>query len=90
MKLLEGNSVQCIEIVEKVVSAMMLNCGVTLLKVLKVAESGLSGTAEDYGNALNIAEVDGRSILVWRKLLGVEGMQKLDAFKEVGFMSSNK
>ena len=50
MKLLGGgerNSVQCIEIVEKVVSVMMWNCGVTLLNVLKVAEGGSSGTAEE-------------------------------------------
>ena len=38
------NSVQCIEIVKKVVSVMMWNCGVTLLTTLKVAEGGLSRT----------------------------------------------
>ena len=49
VELLEGggNRVQCIEIVEKVVSVMMWNCGVTLLAALKVAEGGSSGTAEE-------------------------------------------
>ena len=28
----------------------------------------------NYMNSFNIAEVDGRSILVWRKLFGVEGI----------------
>ena len=42
-----GDSGQCIEIVEKVMSVMMQNCGVTLLTALKVAEGGLSGTAEE-------------------------------------------
>ena len=41
------NSVQCIKIVEKVASVMMWNCGVTLLRALKVAEGGSSGTAEE-------------------------------------------
>ena len=46
VKLLGGNSVQCIEIVENVASVMMWNCGVKLLTALMIAEGGLSGTAE--------------------------------------------
>ena len=37
---------QYIEIIGKVVSAMMWNCGAALLTALKVAEGGSSGTAE--------------------------------------------
>ena len=59
-----GDSDQCIEIVKKVVSVMMWNCGVTLLTALKVAEGALSELLRNDENALNIAEVDGVSILV--------------------------
>ena len=42
----------------------------------------------DYENALDTAEVNGRSILVWRKILSVESMERLEHSRKLGSMLS--